>query len=197
MHAWVIWIRVLIAYTWSCTVLIYSASLMHWGNKVIPLLVVYRAFHDALCLWYNWQTTHLPSHCVCGQAFNIDQAQFLSYWRFSIFATVSLCNYQRAWKMEHVLMFPHEASRVINIKEPFSMSGFLILMPSPTIASSFHLPIAYIRIKKEGVWPKNPESWTWFFYSISVLNFQRHRQLSCTNVWPIYFPSRERNPILL
>ena len=32
------------------------------------------AFHDALCLQYNWHSTHVPSHCVCGQAFNFDYA---------------------------------------------------------------------------------------------------------------------------
>ena len=32
------------------------------------------AFRDALCMCYNWQPDHLPSHCACGQAFSIDHA---------------------------------------------------------------------------------------------------------------------------
>ena len=32
------------------------------------------AFRDALCLRYNWQPSHLPSNCVCGQSFTIDHA---------------------------------------------------------------------------------------------------------------------------
>ena len=42
----------------------------------------------------------------------------------------------QTWKMEHVLMFLHKAFRVIDIREPFLMSGFFILMPSPTTTSS-------------------------------------------------------------
>ena len=26
------------------------------------------AFHDAMCLRYNWQPSNLPSHCVCGSS---------------------------------------------------------------------------------------------------------------------------------
>ena len=29
---------------------------------------------DALCMRYNWQPDHLPSHCSCGQAFSLDHA---------------------------------------------------------------------------------------------------------------------------
>ena len=32
------------------------------------------AFHDAMCLRYNRQPSHLPSHCVCGSSFNADHA---------------------------------------------------------------------------------------------------------------------------
>ena len=32
------------------------------------------AFRDALCLRYNWQPSHLPSNCVCGQAFTVEHA---------------------------------------------------------------------------------------------------------------------------
>ena len=32
------------------------------------------AFHDAMCLRYNWQPPNLPSHCVCGSSFNTDHA---------------------------------------------------------------------------------------------------------------------------
>ena len=32
------------------------------------------AFHDAMCLCYNWQPPNLPSHCVCGSSFNTDHA---------------------------------------------------------------------------------------------------------------------------
>ncbi|KAL5467464.1 hypothetical protein EMCRGX_G031690 [Ephydatia muelleri] len=32
------------------------------------------AFHDAMCLRYNWHPPHLPSHCVCGSSFNTDHA---------------------------------------------------------------------------------------------------------------------------
>ena len=32
------------------------------------------AYRDALCLQYGWLTPQLPTHCVCGQAFTIDQA---------------------------------------------------------------------------------------------------------------------------
>ena len=32
------------------------------------------AFRNALCMRYNWQPDHLPSHCACGQAFSIDHA---------------------------------------------------------------------------------------------------------------------------
>ena len=32
------------------------------------------AFHDAMCLRYNWQTSNLPSHCVCGSSFTTDHA---------------------------------------------------------------------------------------------------------------------------
>ena len=31
-------------------------------------------FTDALCLRYGWSLAHLPSHCVCGKAFNICHA---------------------------------------------------------------------------------------------------------------------------
>ena len=32
------------------------------------------AFRDALCLWYGWRPSYLPSHCVCGQHFTIEHA---------------------------------------------------------------------------------------------------------------------------
>ena len=32
------------------------------------------AFHDAMCLRYNWQPPNLPSHCVCGTSFTTDHA---------------------------------------------------------------------------------------------------------------------------
>ena len=32
------------------------------------------AFHDAMCLRYNWQPSNLPSHCVCGSSFTTDHA---------------------------------------------------------------------------------------------------------------------------
>ena len=32
------------------------------------------AFRDALCLWYGWRPSHLPSHCVCGHHFTIEHA---------------------------------------------------------------------------------------------------------------------------
>ena len=32
------------------------------------------AFRDALCMRYNWQPDHRPSHCSCGQAFSVDHA---------------------------------------------------------------------------------------------------------------------------
>ena len=32
------------------------------------------AFHDAMCLRYNWQRSNLPSHCVCGSSFTTDHA---------------------------------------------------------------------------------------------------------------------------
>ena len=32
------------------------------------------AFRDALCLWYDWRPSHLPSHCVCSQYFTIEHA---------------------------------------------------------------------------------------------------------------------------
>ena len=60
----------------------------------------------------------------------------------------------QTWKMKDVLMFPHKASGVIDIREPFLIWGFLILMPSPTTTSSFHLPIAYMRIKNRGLMTK-------------------------------------------
>ena len=33
-----------------------------------------QAFRDALCLWYGWPLSRLPSHCVCGVPFSIDHA---------------------------------------------------------------------------------------------------------------------------
>ena len=32
------------------------------------------SFRDALCLWYGWQPSHLPSHCVCGSNFSVEHA---------------------------------------------------------------------------------------------------------------------------
>ena len=32
------------------------------------------AFRDALCLWYGWRPSHLPSHCICGQQFTVEHA---------------------------------------------------------------------------------------------------------------------------
>ena len=32
------------------------------------------AFHDAMCLRYNWQPPNLPCHCVCGSSFTTDHA---------------------------------------------------------------------------------------------------------------------------
>ena len=32
------------------------------------------AFRDALCLRYNWQPSHLPSNCICGQSFTVEHA---------------------------------------------------------------------------------------------------------------------------
>ena len=32
------------------------------------------AFHDAFCMRYNWQPTHLPSKCIYGKAFSTDHA---------------------------------------------------------------------------------------------------------------------------
>ena len=32
------------------------------------------AFQDALCLWSSWQPSHLPSHCIYGQHFNVEHA---------------------------------------------------------------------------------------------------------------------------
>ena len=32
------------------------------------------AFHDAMCLRYNWQPSNLPSHYVCGSSFTADHA---------------------------------------------------------------------------------------------------------------------------
>ena len=31
-------------------------------------------FRDGLCLRYNWPLRYLPSHCVCGQALNVEHA---------------------------------------------------------------------------------------------------------------------------
>ena len=31
-------------------------------------------FRDALCLRYGWRPKHLPSHCICGKAFNAEHA---------------------------------------------------------------------------------------------------------------------------
>ena len=30
------------------------------------------AIRDALCLHYNWQSSHLPSKCTCGLSFSVD-----------------------------------------------------------------------------------------------------------------------------
>ena len=32
------------------------------------------AFRDALCLWYGWRPSHLPSHCICGHHFTVEHA---------------------------------------------------------------------------------------------------------------------------
>ena len=32
------------------------------------------SFRDALCLWYDWRPSHLPSHCVYSQHFTIEHA---------------------------------------------------------------------------------------------------------------------------
>ena len=32
------------------------------------------SFRDALCLWYGWQPSRLPSHCVCGLNFSVEHA---------------------------------------------------------------------------------------------------------------------------
>ena len=31
-------------------------------------------FRDGVCLRYNWPLRYLPSHCVCGQALNVEHA---------------------------------------------------------------------------------------------------------------------------
>ena len=54
---------------------IYSdKSAFHWLT-VLPMTshgfsLPKAAFRDALCMRYNWQPDHLPSHCSCGQAFS-------------------------------------------------------------------------------------------------------------------------------
>ena len=50
----------------------------HWPT-VLPMTshgfsLPKAAFRDALCMRYNWQPDHLPSHCSCGQAFSVDHA---------------------------------------------------------------------------------------------------------------------------
>ena len=41
-------------------------------------------FTDALCLRYGWSPPHLPSHCVCGKAFNISHALSCPHGAFPI-----------------------------------------------------------------------------------------------------------------
>ena len=40
------------------------------------------AFHDTLCLRYNWSPPLLPSSCVCGSSFQVDHALSCYYGNF-------------------------------------------------------------------------------------------------------------------
>ena len=123
------------------------------------------AFHDALCLRYNWQPTHHPSHCICGQGFTVGHAlicptrDFPSLWHNELrdfnakllskvcpntttepmlqpLSGECLAHATTNWEDGAHLMFLHKASGVIDIREPFLMLRFFILIPSSTITSS-------------------------------------------------------------
>ena len=51
------------------------------------------AFRDALCMRYNWQPDHLPSHCACGQAFSIDHALSCATGGYSVLRHNELRNF--------------------------------------------------------------------------------------------------------
>ena len=51
------------------------------------------SFRDALCMRYNWQPDHLPSHCPCGQAFSVDHALSCSTGGYSVLRHNELRNF--------------------------------------------------------------------------------------------------------
>ena len=51
------------------------------------------SFRDVLCMRYNWQPDHLPSHCSCGQAFSVDHALSCASGGYSVLRHNELRNF--------------------------------------------------------------------------------------------------------